>query len=61
MLTNIREALSRTYNLGFGVVDNVRGFEVVGIVRNFGVVGIVKGIAVVGKVVGRGYCEGYYE
>ena len=44
MLGNIREALSPTYNLGFWVVDNVRGF---------GVVGIVRGIVVVGKVVWR--------
>ena len=46
MLGNIREALSYTCNLGFGVVGNVRGFVVVGNVTGFVVVGNVRGSVV---------------
>jgi len=52
VLDSIREALSRTCNVGFWVVGIMWGFEVVSIVRDVGVVGIVTGIVVVGKVVG---------
>ena len=45
---NIGKALSRTYNLGFGVLGNVRGFVVVGNVMGFAVVGSVRDSAVGG-------------